>query len=72
MIRLLMAAGLAFALSSLGTKVLIDVLTRQRIGQPIREDVDWERGGATVTPDWAEIVDRRDELLERYRDIFGG
>ncbi len=33
-----MAAGLAFALSSLGTKVLIDVLTRQRIGQPIRED----------------------------------
>ena len=38
MIRLLLAVGLAFAFSSLGTKLLIDVLTRQRIGQPIRED----------------------------------
>ncbi len=38
MIRLLIAAGLAFALSALGTRLLIDVLTRQKIGQPIRED----------------------------------
>ncbi len=38
MIRLLTAAGIAFALSALGTKFLIDLLTRNRIGQPIRED----------------------------------
>ncbi len=38
MIRLLLAAALSFAFSALGTRLLIDVLTRQRIGQPIRED----------------------------------
>ncbi len=38
MIRLLIAAALAFAGSALVTKILIDVLTRQKIGQPIRED----------------------------------
>lgn len=38
MIRLLMAAGLGFACSALGTRVLIDILTRRRIGQPIRKD----------------------------------
>jgi phospho-N-acetylmuramoyl-pentapeptide-transferase len=38
MIRLLVAVALAFAFSALGTKLLIDVLTRQHIGQPIRED----------------------------------
>ncbi len=38
MIRLLLAVGLSFAISAVGTKLLIDVLTRQRIGQPIRED----------------------------------
>ena len=38
MIRLLIAAALGFAFSALGTKLLIDLLTRQRIGQPIRED----------------------------------
>lgn len=38
MIRLLIAAGLSFALSAIGTKALIDILTRQKIGQPIRED----------------------------------
>ncbi len=38
MIRLLLAAGLSFIVSVGGTKLLIDVLTRQRIGQPIRED----------------------------------
>ena len=38
MIRLLVAAGIAFALSAVLTRVLIDVLTRSRIGQPIRED----------------------------------
>lgn len=38
MIRLLIAVALAFSFSALGTKILIDVLTRQHIGQPIRED----------------------------------
>lgn len=38
MIRLLIAAGLAFTLSALLTRLTIDVLTRQKIGQPIRED----------------------------------
>jgi len=37
-IRLLIAAGIAFSLSALVTQLLIDVLTRSRIGQPIRED----------------------------------
>ena len=38
MIRLLIAAGIAFATAAFGTRVLIDFLTRNRIGQPIRED----------------------------------
>ncbi len=38
MIRLLTAAALAFAVTALGTRLLIDILTRQHIGQPIRED----------------------------------
>ena len=38
MIRLLMSAGLAFGVSVLLTRLLIDVLTRNKIGQPIRED----------------------------------
>jgi len=37
-IRLLMAGGIAFLVSLLGTKLLIGVLTTRRIGQPIRED----------------------------------
>ena len=38
MIRLLLAAAIAFTVSAVLTRVLIDVLTRSRIGQPIRED----------------------------------
>ncbi len=38
MIRLLLAVGCGAGLSLLGTKVLIDWLTRHRIGQPIRDD----------------------------------
>ncbi len=38
MIRLLIGAGVALAVSLLGTKALIEWLTRHRIGQPIRED----------------------------------
>jgi phospho-N-acetylmuramoyl-pentapeptide-transferase len=37
-IRLLLAAGIALTLSLLGTQLLIDILTRSKIGQPIRED----------------------------------
>lgn len=38
MIRLLIAAALAFTLSTLLTRLTIDLLTRSNIGQPIRED----------------------------------
>jgi phospho-N-acetylmuramoyl-pentapeptide-transferase len=38
MIRLLFAAAIAIAVSLIGTRLLIDVLGRRRIGQPIRED----------------------------------
>lgn len=38
MIRLLLAAGLAFSLATLLTRLTIDLLTRSKIGQPIRED----------------------------------
>lgn len=38
MIRLLIAAALAFSVSALATRLLIDILTRSKIGQPIRED----------------------------------
>jgi phospho-N-acetylmuramoyl-pentapeptide-transferase len=37
-IRLLFAAAIAIAVSLIGTRLLIDWLTRLRIGQPIRED----------------------------------
>ncbi|MGB5757285.1 MAG: phospho-N-acetylmuramoyl-pentapeptide-transferase [Acidimicrobiales bacterium] len=38
MIRLLMAAAIAFSLTALLTQLLIDFLQRSKIGQPIRED----------------------------------
>jgi len=38
MIRLLFAAAIAITVSLVGTRLLIDWLTRMRIGQPIRED----------------------------------
>jgi phospho-N-acetylmuramoyl-pentapeptide-transferase len=38
MIRLLMAAGISFVVSIAGTRVLIGVLQRRHIGQPIRDD----------------------------------
>ena len=38
MIRLLVAAGIALAVSIVGTRFLIGWLTRRRVGQPIRED----------------------------------
>ena len=38
MIRMLTSAAIAFAVTVIGTRVLIDLLTMQKIGQPIRED----------------------------------
>jgi iron(III) transport system substrate-binding protein len=42
--------------------------------QPIRGDVDGGPpiDGPQVSPDWASIFDRQDELLNAYREIFGG
>jgi phospho-N-acetylmuramoyl-pentapeptide-transferase len=39
MIRVFFAAGIALVVSLLGTRTLINVLTRRAIGQPIHEDV---------------------------------
>ena len=38
MIRVLLAAGIAMAVSLIGTRLLILWLTRLRLGQPIRDD----------------------------------
>ncbi len=41
--------------------------------QPVRTDVAWEAdGGPIVTPSWPDVFNRQDELLDRYREIFGG
>lgn len=40
--------------------------------QPVRDDVDWPHDIAQVFPDWQTAFDRRDELLEEHRSIFGG
>ena len=41
--------------------------------QPVRPDVAWdEPGGPIVTPSWPDVFDRQDELLDAYREIFGG
>lgn len=38
MIRMLLAAGIALVVSLFGTKLVIEILVRNRIGQPIRDD----------------------------------
>jgi iron(III) transport system substrate-binding protein len=41
--------------------------------QPVRDDVPWEYGTAdTVHPDWQQAFAQQSELLEQYRNIFGG
>lgn len=41
--------------------------------QPIRDDVSGPPiDGPQVTPDWDELFDRQEELLEEYRAVFGG
>ncbi|MEO7296773.1 MAG: extracellular solute-binding protein [Candidatus Limnocylindria bacterium] len=41
--------------------------------QPIRDDVDGPPiDGDQVSPDWADLFDRQEELIDEYRAIFGG
>lgn len=40
--------------------------------QPISPDIAWEVGGPVVTVDWSVLFDRQQELLDAYREIFGG
>ena len=41
--------------------------------QPVRDDVDGPPiDGEQVSPEWSEIFDRQQELLDEYRAIFGG
>jgi iron(III) transport system substrate-binding protein len=41
--------------------------------QPVRSDVAWDGpSGPIVTPSWDDVFNRQDELLGRYREIFGG
>ena len=40
--------------------------------RPVREDVAWDRSGGLVFPDWAQVVDLRNELLDTYLVVFGG
>jgi iron(III) transport system substrate-binding protein len=40
--------------------------------RPARPDVEWDRSGGIVFPDWGEIAGRRDELLDTYSVVFGG
>ena len=41
--------------------------------QPVRDDVDGPSiDGDQVSPEWSEIFDRQQELLDEYRAIFGG
>ncbi len=40
--------------------------------RPIRDDVTWDRSDGLVVPDWEQVFDRRDELLQTYAVVFGG
>lgn len=40
--------------------------------QPVRAEVDWPHDLDQVFPDWQAAFDRRNELLDTYRSIFGG
>jgi phospho-N-acetylmuramoyl-pentapeptide-transferase len=57
-IRLLVAAAVALALSLLGTKLLMDALIRRKIGQPIHEDLPGTHQvkAGTPTPGGPAIV----------------
>ena len=41
--------------------------------QPVRPDAAGEASiGPVVVPSWVDVFDRQDELLGRYREVFGG
>ena len=40
--------------------------------EPVRADIPWESGGPQVTIEWDRAFDRQQELLDAFRDIFGG
>lgn len=40
--------------------------------QPVLPGIDWEVGGPVVTVDWDSLADRRQEVLDAYRAVFGG
>lgn len=40
--------------------------------QPVLPGIDWEVGGPVVTVDWDSLFDRRQEVLDAYRAVFGG
>ncbi len=50
MIRLLIAAAVSLGLSLVGTRLLIDILTKHRIGQSIHEDLNEVQQGKAGTP----------------------
>lgn len=41
--------------------------------QPVRGDVEWPHAGGPIqTIDWEDAFDRQEELLDDYREVFGG
>ena len=56
MIRLLLAAAIAIVVSLVGTRFLIGVLTRRRIGQPIHEDLPGTHQVKAGTPTMGGIA----------------
>jgi phospho-N-acetylmuramoyl-pentapeptide-transferase len=55
-IRLLISAALGLSISLLGTKFLIDALTRRKIGQPIHEDLPGSHQVKAGTPTMGGIA----------------
>lgn len=75
MIRLLLAAVIGLVSSWLGTRVLIDVLRRRRIGQPIHEDLGESHQVKAGTPTMGGIAIVGSALLayalsDSYRGIY--
>lgn len=50
MIRLLLAAAIGLSVSIVGTRFLIDLLTRRRVGQPIQEELTEAQQAKAGTP----------------------
>jgi phospho-N-acetylmuramoyl-pentapeptide-transferase len=56
MIRLLLSSAIALIISLLGTKFLIEILTKRRIGQPIHEDLPGSQQIKAGTPTMGGIA----------------